>query len=65
LTSYFSEPGGHLQWVEHDKASSVATTAIPGQSNEAAQAYVNLQKMPFPNYNFQYVREEYNPKNFA
>jgi hypothetical protein len=39
-----------VQWTEHDKSNITTAAATHGQSTEAAQAFIDLQKMPFPNY---------------
>ena len=44
------EPGGYIQWTEHDKSSVSAVAASPALSMEATQQLVNLERMPFPDY---------------
>ncbi|ORY11852.1 S-adenosyl-L-methionine-dependent methyltransferase [Clohesyomyces aquaticus] len=44
------KPGGYIQWTEHDKTNITPTAAYMGQSAEAAQAFIDLQKEPFPGY---------------
>lgn len=44
------KPGGHVQWVEHDKTEIITTEAFPNLSNKATKKFEELMKMPFPNY---------------
>lgn len=45
------EPGGYIQWVEHDKTDLKPITASLGQDSSAVEALIELEKNPFPNYN--------------
>ncbi len=49
------EPGGYIQWVEHDKTAIVPVAVSPAQPTTAAQAFIDLQQSPFPNYNARQV----------
>ncbi|KAF2478183.1 uncharacterized protein BDR25DRAFT_275981 [Lindgomyces ingoldianus] len=44
------KPGGFIQWTEHDKTNIQPTAASEGLSTEASQAFISLQKEPFPGY---------------
>ena len=47
------EPGGYIQWTEHDKTAITPIAADSSQSTTttAAQAFIDLEQHPFPGYN--------------
>lgn len=49
------EPGGYIQWTEHDKTAITPIAASPTQPTTAAQAFIDLEQNPFPNSNATYV----------
>lgn len=45
------EPGGYIQWIEHDKTELEPLSTNSSRSLEAVNALIALEKNPFPNYN--------------
>ncbi|PVH97414.1 hypothetical protein DM02DRAFT_597673 [Periconia macrospinosa] len=49
------KPGGYIQWIEHDKTGLKPITASKDQDTSAVEALIELEKNPFPNYNFRWI----------
>ncbi|MCJ1322229.1 hypothetical protein MMC15_007576 [Xylographa vitiligo] len=48
--AWLLKEGGYIQWTEQDKTQITAISATPGISMQATQKFVDLTKMPFPDY---------------
>ena len=46
------EPGGFIQWTEHDKTAIKPIAISPNLSMQATEAFIALQQQPFPKYNY-------------
>ena len=48
----YVEPGGFVQWTEHDKTAMHPIAISSDLSTTSNEAFIALQHNPFPNYNY-------------